>query len=237
MIDWEQIFDKFGFDYSILQKFKTKGGIRLLANENEFEMEKDWLKNYQLGFDIIPLFTNDESDSVGIFSSGFLKGKIIIMNHGNLDFTPRFRNLDSFLSQIANAKNEDFFDWQDLPLSTFDYPLNNNFDNSDENILDNSWELINKSEFVSEENRELLIKTAMFFTPPAKLESIMSFLKDKDSFIVDSAAWLLGIFHKYEPAKSIISDLINTRYKDHYWRKDFYGGEFEKKGIWKKLFG
>jgi len=234
-MDWEQLFNKLGFDYSILQEFKPKGGIRLYSKEDEFKEEKDWLKNYHLGFDIIPLFTNDESDSAGIFSNGFLKGKIVVMNHENLDFTPRFRDLSSFLSQITKMEDENFFDWQDLPQSAFDYPLSNDSD-SEEDILNNCWKLINKAEFYSEDHRELIIKTAMFFTPPAKLESIVRFLNDKDSRIVDSTVWLLGIFHKYEPAKPTISDLINTRYKNHYWRKDFYGGEFEKKSFWKRLF-
>ena len=237
MIDWGKIFKEEGYDYdySRLLKFKPKGGIRLLSEEKELKTEKDWLENYQLGFNIIPLFTNDESDSVGVYSNGFLKGKVVILNHDNLDFTPRFSNLDSFLAQITEIKKEEFFDWHDLLLSAFDYPLKNN-SNAEENILNHCWELIDQSGFCSEENRELIIKTAMYLTPPAKLETLMNFLEDKNPLIVDSTAWLLGIFHQYEPAKPVISKMIPTRYKDHYWRKDFYNGEFEKKSIWKKIF-
>lgn len=49
MIDRKQMLKLYEIDYSALLEFKPKGGVRLLSAE-EYEIEKDWLKNYQLGF-------------------------------------------------------------------------------------------------------------------------------------------------------------------------------------------
>lgn len=228
----EEVFVQNELDYSVLSQFESKEGREVeILSEEEYRGLEEWLQNYSLGCAIIPVFTNNESDAICVFADGILKGKVLILNHGEGYFMPRFKNLKSFISKINSING----DWYSLPKDAFDYPIKNESD-IESATLEKCWELIHQNKFSSEEHRELIFQTILYLTPPSKLETLLDFLNDKNYNIADQAAWLLGIFHTYQPAKSVIAELAKTKYKNHYLRNQFYEGEFKKKGFWKNLF-
>ncbi|WP_299466565.1 hypothetical protein [uncultured Microscilla sp.] len=233
MVYLEKAFHKHKLDYGSLSDFHPIQGSEVeIVSEETYQINIEWVKNFALGVGIIPVFTNNESDCVGVFSSSPLKGKIVLMNHGEADFTPRFSSISSFITQI----NPIVGDWHNLPAEAFDYPIKDDFTIHQELLLD-CWKLIDQNTFDSEEHRALICQTAAFLTLPSALDTLLPFLKDRNPQIVDKVAWLLGVFHQYTPAQPLIADLVKTRYKHHYLREHFYNGLFAKKRIWKKLFG
>ena len=103
-----------GIDPLPLQNFKPHGGV-ILMDENEREAILLWIRQCNLGFELLPLFSNQESDCVAIYTSGFLKGKVAIVRHDEAVFAPQFKSLDSFLKAYEKAaKQTNFYDWEDI---------------------------------------------------------------------------------------------------------------------------
>ena len=110
-----------GIDPLPLQNFKPHGGV-ILMDDNEREVTLQWIRQCNLGFELLPLFSNQESDCVAIYTSGFLKGKVAIVRHDEAVFAPQFKSLDSFLKTYEKAaKQTDFYDWEDIEEE--DYPI------------------------------------------------------------------------------------------------------------------
>ena len=91
-----------GIDPLPLQNFKPYGGV-ILMDDNEREVTLQWIRQCNLGFELLPLFSNQESDCVAIYTSGFLKGKVVIVRHDEAVFAPQFKSLDSFLKAYEKA--------------------------------------------------------------------------------------------------------------------------------------
>ena len=113
-MNWISILEANGINASPLKYFKPYRAVALM-DEDELKLTKDWLLNYAIGFDLLPLFSNRECDFVGVYTNGFLKGKVAIVNHDNINFAPQFKSVESFLNAYKKAiKKEDFYDWQDF---------------------------------------------------------------------------------------------------------------------------
>ncbi|MCD8178704.1 MAG: hypothetical protein LUE98_15315 [Tannerellaceae bacterium] len=216
--------------------FQPKGGITLIESESELNEVEEWLQYQALGVAVVPIFSNGEGDYIGVFTDDILKGKVMFLDHDNPHFAPRFRSLESFIKQIAASGIQ--IDWNDPDNKDCDYPNHaEQPDPADRDILLECWNRIEKADFLSETNRELIVTTTMYLTPVAELNTLVSFLDDKNRYIADRAMWLLGVFHKYEPAKERISNLLDEEEVPNHIREKYYNGELVKKSIWKKLFG
>jgi len=95
-MNWENICKKHQLDSDFLKEFTPKGNVRLMQEE-EFDTTQEWLSAYALGAELLPIFTNNESDFVAVYTTGLLKGKVALVIHDALDFTPVFSNIQSFL--------------------------------------------------------------------------------------------------------------------------------------------
>ena len=239
-MNWKEIFETHQLDFSELGKYKEKEGIKLFSDENEFSETKKWCEEYKLGFELLPIFTNAESDFVGVFTTGILKGKVACVNHGEIDFSPRFRSLKSFINSINNTPIE--FDWQDLPLDCFDYPTKKELSQAeqeeDNEVLDECWNLIAQKNFVSSGNYELIAKSILNLTPYTNLEKVLCFLADENVFVQNQAIRVIGINHQYLPAKEEVREAARKAKNRLLW-KQCYNGDFEKekRSIWKRIFG
>ena len=238
-MNWKEMFEKHQLDYSELDKFQEKEGVKL-CNEDDFTANENWCKEYELGFNLLPIFTNDESDFVGIYTTGILTGKVACVTHDNIDFSPRFRSLKSFINTIAETQFT--FDWQDLPLDSFDYPtkkeLSQTKQEEDNKVLTECWNLIARNKFVSDDNYELVAKTIMHLTPYTNLENILCFLDDKNNFVQRKAIWLFGVYYQYLPAKEKIKEIVEKpTFKNGILLNQCYNGELKKQSLWKRIFG
>ena len=221
-----------GIDPLPLQNFKPYGGV-ILIDENEREAILLWIRQCNLGFELLPLFSNQERDCVAIYTSGFLKGKVAIVRHDEAVFAPQFKSLDSFLKAYEKAaKQTDFYDWEDIEEE--DYPITEE-NQAEPIVLQECWQHIKAADFISDIQKETIQTMAIWLTPPSELDTLLPFvqkefaLKDNMS-VVAYAIDTLGIIHQYAPAKPLIAELLKTRrFANYYRRNELYHGEFELK--------
>lgn len=228
---WENICKKHQLDSDFLKEFTPKGNV-MLMQEEEFATTQEWLSAYSLGAELLPIFTNNESDFVGVYTTGLLKGKVALVIHDALDFTPIFSSIQSFLKVIEQYN---FDDWYNIPKTDCDYPIKEE-NQAEPNLLKECWKQIETNEFSSSEEKILICKMAISLTPPSQLDKLLLFLKspftDKPEHreIVEWAIYNLGVTHQYIPAKELITNLIATKpYKHYPYKAQLYKGAFTKK--------
>ena len=221
-----------GIDPLPLQNFKPYGGV-ILMDDNEREVTLQWIRQCNLGFELLPLFSNQESDCVAIYTSGFLKGKVTIVRHDEAVFAPQFKSLDSFLKAYEKAaKQTDFYDWEDIEEE--DYPITEE-NQAEPIVLQECWQHIKAADFISDIQKETIQTMAIWLTPPSELDTLLPFVQKEFALkenmsVVAYAIDTLGIIHQYAPAKPLIAELLKTRrFANYYRRNELYHGEFELK--------
>ena len=221
-----------GIDPQPLQDFKPHGGV-ILMDDNEREVILEWITQCNLGFELLPLFSNQESDCVAIYTTGFLKGKVVIVRHDEGVFAPQFRSLDAFLKAYEKAAMQaDFYDWEDI--ETYDYPITKE-EEAEPVVLQECWQRIKANDFISDVQKETIQIMAICLTPPSQLDTLLPFIQKEfalkeDMSVVAYAIDALGITHQYEPAKPLIAELLKTRrFANYYKRDELYHGEFKVK--------
>ena len=221
-----------GIDPLPLQNFKPYGGV-ILMDDNEREVTLQWIRQCNLGFELLPLFSNQESDCVAIYTSGFLKGKVAIVRHDEAVFAPQFKSLDSFLKAYEKAaKQTDFYDWEDIEEE--DYPITEE-NEAEPIVLQECWQHIKAADFISDIQKETIQTMAIWLTPPSELDTLLPFVQKEFAFkdnmsVVAYAIDTLGIIHQYAPAKPLIAELLKTRrFANYYRRNELYHGEFKLK--------
>ena len=221
-----------GIDPLPLQNFKPYGGV-ILMDDNEREVTLQWIRQCNLGFELLPLFSNQESDCVAIYTSGFLKGKVTIVRHDEAVFAPQFKSLDSFLKAYEKAaKQTDFYDWEDIEEE--DYPITEE-NQAEPIVLQECWQHIKAADFISDIQKETIQTMAIWLTPPSELDTLLPFVQKEFALkenmsIAAYAIDTLGIIHQYAPAKPLIAELLKTRrFANYYRRNELYHGEFKLK--------
>ena len=236
-----------GIDPQPLQDFKPHGGV-ILMDYNEREVILEWITQCNLGFELLPLFSNQESDCVAIYTTGFLKGKVVIVRHDEAVFAPQFRSLDSFLKAYEKpAKQADFYDWEDIEVYDYDYPITEE-KQAEPAIWQDCWQHIKANDFISDVQKETIQVMAICLTPPSQLDTLLPFIQKEFALkenmsVVAYAIDVLGITHQYEPAKPLIAELLKTRrFANYYRRNELYQGAFKVKEtqigkVGRSLFG
>ena len=223
-----------GIDPQPLQDFRPRGGV-ILMSDKEREVTLKWIAQYNLDFELLPLFSNQESDFVAIYTTGFLKGKMVIVRHDEAVFAPEFRSLDSFLKAYEKAAEQpDFYDWEDIEVYNYDYPITEE-KQAEPVVLQECWQRIKAANFTSDVQKEMIQIMAIWLTPPSQLDTLLPFIQKEfalkeDMSVVAYATDALGITHQYEPAKPLITELLKTRrFANYYKRDELYHGEFKVK--------
>ena len=230
-MNWESICQKHQVDTNFLKEFTPVGNV-MLMQEEEFTTTQQWLSAYSLGAQLLPIFTNNESDFAAVYTTGLLKDKVALLIHDALDFTPAFSSIQSFLKVIEQYN---FDDWYNIPKTDCDYPIKEE-NQAEPNLLKECWKQIEANQFSSHEEKILICKTAISLTPPSQLDKLLVFLKspftDKPEHreIVEWAMYSLGVTHQYIHAKELITNLIATKpYKHYPYKAQLYKGAFTKK--------
>ena len=223
-----------GIDPLPLQQFKPYGGV-VLMDDKEREETLEWITQCDLGFELLPLFSNQESDCVAIYTTGFLKDKVVIIRHDEGVFAPQFRSLDSFLKAYEKAAMQaDFYDWEDIEVYDYDYPITEE-EQAETAIWQECWQRIEANHFTSDVQKEAIQTMAIWLTPPSQLDTLLPFVQKETAFkeslfVITYAIDALGITHQYEPAKPLIMELLKTRrFANYYKRDELYHGEFKVK--------
>ena len=221
-----------GIDPQPLQDFKPHGGV-ILMDDKECEQTLEWIAQCNLGFELLPLFSNQESDCVAIYTTGFLKGKVVIVRHDEAVFAPQFRSLDSFLKAYEKAAMQaDFYDWEDIEVYDYDYPITEE-EQAEPAIWQECWQRIEANHFTSDVQKEAIQTMAIWLTPPSQLDTLLPFVQKETAFkeslfVITYAIDTLGITYQYEPARPLIAELLKTgRFADYYRRNELYQGAFK----------
>lgn len=221
-----------GIDPQPLQDFRPRGGV-ILMSDREREVTLKWIAQYNLDFELLPLFSNQESDFVAIYTTGFLKDKVVIIRHDEGVFAPQFRSLDSFLKAYEKAAMQaDFYDWEDIEVYDYDYPITEE-EQAETAIWQECWQRIEANHFTSDVQKEAIQTMAIWLTPPSQLDTLLPFVQKETAFkeslfVITYAIDTLGITYQYEPARPLIAELLKTgRFADYYRRNELYQGAFK----------
>lgn len=76
-MNWKEICRKNDIDDSFLRLFASRDGITLL-NEEQFRLAQERISQVKMGFELLPLFTDTEGNIALVYTTGFLKGKVVI---------------------------------------------------------------------------------------------------------------------------------------------------------------
>ena len=230
-MNWESICQKHQVDTNFLKEFTPVGNV-MLMQEEEFTTTQQWLSAYSLGAQLLPIFTNNESDFAAVYTTGLLKGKVALLIHDALDFTPAFSSIQSFLKVIEQYN---FDDWYNIPKTQCDYPIKEE-SQAEPYLLKECWKQIEANQFSSHEEKILICKTAISLTPPSQLNKLLVFLESpftdnpQHREITEWAIYCLAVAHQYTPAKGTITTLIATKpYKHYPYKPQLYKGAFTKK--------
>lgn len=230
-MNWESICQKHQVDTNFLKEFTPVGNV-MLMQEEEFTTTQQWLSAYSLGAQLLPIFTNNESDFAAVYTTGLLKGKVALLIHDALDFTPAFSSIQSFLKVIEQYN---FDDWYNIPKTQCDYPIKEE-SQAEPYLLKECWKQIEANQFSSHEEKILICKTAISLTPPSQLNKLLVFLESpftdnpQHREITEWAIYCLAVAHQYTPAKGTITTLIATKpYKHYPYKPQLYKGAFAPK--------
>lgn len=164
------------------------------------------LKNNLLFKDLVPLFTDDNSNYAAVYVAGAMKGKICYLDHEETDISPVFRSINSFVQAIRLNPE---LGWYDMPK---DYPVF--LEESDVEQSSDDWAVVEQiKDFIDHENemdddyRTNLLFCIMGLTPKTHLDKIIQYLYDEDMWVQERACKILGD-HKYKPAEGHLEKIM-----------------------------
>lgn len=195
-------FDRLSIDR--LKTFISRDGFKIVGKKDFVEME-DVLKEFLVYENIIPIMTDNNSNYVGLYIDGILKGKVCYLSHEENSLEPKFKSIANLIDAInANSK---CWELEELPETAFDYPNANHSDLDNEKIIEG---LIDEYNFAID--NDIKIQKAfciMALTSVDKLETIYHFLDNDDMYIQERAIQIFG-FHRCKFAREKIKELQNT---------------------------
>ena len=235
-MDWEDICKKNNVDSSFLKEFRPSAGLRLLIY-GEFLAAKERLTSYQLGFNLLPIFIDNEKSLVGIYTNDIFKGKVVVYEDEPYpDFSPDFRNINSFLNAYHQCLRKGEF--HHLYCLEYAIEYSPGITEPEPLLLEACWKYIEKDIFASDIQRDVVYRTAIFLTPNDQRERLLPFIQSpfvdeqKNSRIVDVALYSLGGQQPYVPAKPLVEALLKRKeYKEHFLRDNLFEGACKKKTI------
>ena len=95
-MNWKEICRENDIDDSFLRLFAPRDGITLL-NKEQFRLAQERISQVKVGFELLPLLTDTEDSYLLIYTTGFLKGKVVITDLEATAFIPSFKSIQSFL--------------------------------------------------------------------------------------------------------------------------------------------
>jgi len=156
--------------------------------------------------DICPLFTDNNSNYVGIYHRGPLRNKICNLDHEDMNFSPGFHNIASFIASIENQPDKN---WHELEL---EYPTlaleEPEFSQDADKVIKEIDELI--TDAVSDKRlMRQLIFAKITLIPYGRTDEVYEYLASEDMFIQEKAVELLrkrkyapAVYHLFEIAKT-----------------------------------
>ncbi|MGZ7443250.1 HEAT repeat domain-containing protein [Paenibacillus sp. TH7-28] len=178
--------------------------LRMLSHDEIAELHQFMSDMDEIFQSMIPVWTDDNSNYVGIYFNGPLSYRVCYLNHEETDLSPAFRSAGSFIAALEQDSNHD---WGDLKK---DYPQDQNNNNELSAVDLESIEQINhmlQTPDLDDDVRCQYIYSVMALTPYNQLDTLLKFLDDEDMYVQERACDILG-YHKYLPAREKLSELL-----------------------------
>lgn len=185
----------------VLESHKVKQNasdfsFRLMNLEEIIELI-EFMSSIEVYHNIIPLWTDDNSNYVGVYYQGPLKYRVCYIDHEETDISPGFRSLSAF---IYSLEQDPDFDWDELKK---DYPTEAEINiqdlRDDENCINDLNNLLTSAR-LNDDLRCQIIFSLMAVTPKIHLHFLVKYLDDEDMYVQERACEILG-YHRYIPAK------------------------------------
>ncbi|MGH1286781.1 hypothetical protein [Bacillus toyonensis] len=184
------------FKDPIYLKHKNDFSMHLLSFEEATEMYVYLHEDVTIS-DVFPLWTDDNSNYIGVYMLGPLTGRVCFIDHEEMDLSPVYPNVQKLINILLESPETD---WYELPKY---YPSSK--ENTDELQLQQDVQAIEelknllKNHELNEDKRTQYLFSIMALTPYTQLHEILPLLNESDMWIQERAAEILG-FHRYVPA-------------------------------------
>jgi hypothetical protein len=202
-----ELFDRFGITLpaSLVEeleahsrKQKEQSFFLKIMNADEIIEVADFLSEMEVYQDIIPLWTDDHSNYIGLYVGGACQYRICYINHEETDVSPAFRSIASFIQRIELHPD---LDWHDLKKGYPSEAESGTAEMDEDLICIAELELFLASNpSISDDVRCQSIFSIMALTPKLHLDSLLVYLEDEDMFVQERACEIFG-FHCYIPAR------------------------------------
>jgi hypothetical protein len=195
-------------DIDKLGAFESRDGFVVLDKE-EFEETQDYLGNFPVYQSLVPFMTDDNSNYCCLYVDGPLKNMTCYLNHEELDLSPRFRSLSSFIDTINNHPRS--YDINDFEDHIFDFPSRRVSLNylQDQKIIEGLYNVL-AAATDDDQRRTQTAFAIMALASPTDIETLIyPFLNDGDMYVQERAIVLIG-FHAYKPAVAKLTALTTN---------------------------
>ncbi|WP_156497305.1 HEAT repeat domain-containing protein [Paenibacillus jamilae] len=178
--------------------------LRLLS-EQELAESIEWMAQIEVFKHIVPLWTDDHSNYVGLYVEGPLAYRLCYINHEETDLSPVYRNAASLIAELEQNPVQD---WDQLHK---DYPSGGDISakqlTEDIRCKNELQAILEKDLSMEDDVRCQLLYSLMAITPVSEVDSLLSYVDDEDMYVQERACMLLG-HHGYEPATELLKEVV-----------------------------
>lgn len=152
-------------------------------------------------------WTDDDGNFVGLYITGLLEGRLCFVDHEEVDLSPSYTSVQSFVNTLAEASSQDS-SWRELRR---DYPTIQLSVDPQADLRD--WETAQSFRSLYEnsqdDNRIYYAFCTIVLTPYAKTDTLLRFTYDDNMHIQAKACEVLGQ-RKYEPAIDRLAEVAKS---------------------------
>ncbi|OWR32348.1 SMI1/KNR4 family protein [Saccharibacillus sp. O23] len=163
--------------------------IRLIDGQEMREMTEA-LSGIEVFADILPLWTDGNSNYFAVYTGGPLRGRICYLNHEETDNSPIFRSVLSLIRRLENNPQADADELQ------ADYPPPREAESahteSDLKAIRGLRERLGEPD-LEDDVRGQLLMSLMALTPYSCLDTLLAYLEDEDPYVRERA----GVIFKH----------------------------------------
>jgi hypothetical protein len=151
----------------------------------------DFLEDAPKAGTIVLLWCDDNSNYIGVYTSGLLRGWLTVLNHEEPALVPAYRSVGAFYARLGISSSDS--SPTDLPSIARELPVlvDDSKYVSDDRALARAFFTLFQNE-PAEDQRRLYAMCSMALTPVADTKDVVAFLKEDDMWTPEAAVNLLA---------------------------------------------
>lgn len=156
--------------------------------------------------DILLLWTDDESNYIGVFYKGPLSYRICAVRHEETDISPMFCDLSSFLMQWEQRPSAMWSEWRRDYPATLEYSVAEKQMQLDVECIIELQSRLQQMD-IDDDLRCQWLYCIMALTPAQQLHTLYQYVQDEDMYVQERACEILG-YHRDEQALEWLADVV-----------------------------